>query len=155
MTDFTVMTRRSSCRFPARDGKEHALDRLLALFHPHTVVTAAEGAGTTEDVRLSTYQSKVQDYFRALEEGMQRLNRHAVSIILAHAHIAECEFGGGEWRSSVFPVNAAFLPAHVHYVALGHMHKPQAIPGAKHKRTMPGRFCKWILANGSSKRASV
>jgi exonuclease SbcD len=61
-----------------------------------------------------------------------------VSIILAHAHIAECEFGGGEWRSSVFPVNAAFLPAHVHYVALGHMHKPQAIPGTKSQARYAG-----------------
>ena len=61
-----------------------------------------------------------------------------MSIVLAHAHIAECEFGGGEWRSSVFPVNAAFLPAHVQYVALGHMHKPQVIPGAKSQARYAG-----------------
>src|SRR5213596_1718349 len=70
---------------------------------PSRLPGATEGAGTSEDVRLSTYQSKVQDYFRALEEGMERLDRHAVSIVLAHVYIADCEFGGGEWRSSVFP----------------------------------------------------
>jgi len=138
VTDFAEDTSSLIVPIPGRDGKEHALIGCLPYLHPHTVLTAAEGAGTSEDVRLSVYQSKVQEYFRALVEGMQRQNRRAVSIVLAHAHIAECEFGGGEWRSSVFPVNAAFLPAHVHYVALGHMHKPQAIPGTKSQARYAG-----------------
>lgn len=116
---------------PERDGKEKALIGCLPYLHPHHVLTAAEGANAPEDVRLATYQGKVQDYFRALTENMQRTDRNAVSVVLAHAHLAECEFGGGEWRSSVFPINAGFLPAQVHYIALGHLHKPQRIPGAK------------------------
>ena len=138
VTDFAEDTSSLIVPIPGRDGKEHALIGCLPYLHPHTVLTAAEGAGTSEDVRLRVYQSKVQEYFRALVEGMQRQNRQAVSIVLAHAHIAECEFGGGEWRSSVFPVNAGFLPAHVHYVALGHMHKPQAIPGTKSQARYAG-----------------
>lgn len=138
MTDFTEDIGSLIVPIPGRDGKEAAMIGCLPYLHPHTVVTAADGAGTSEDARLGAYQSKVQDYFRGLVEGMQRVNRHAVSIVLAHAHIAECEFGGGEWRSSVFPVNAAFLPAHVHYVALGHMHKPQAIPGTKSQARYAG-----------------
>jgi exonuclease SbcD len=116
---------------PGRDGRERALVGCLPYLHPHLVLSAAEGAGTSEDVRLSTYQGKVQDYFRALAETMQRQDRQAVTLILAHLHIAECEFGGGEWRSSVFPVSAAMLPPHVHYIALGHLHKPQPVTGAK------------------------
>lgn len=138
VTDFAEDISSLIVPIPGRDGKEHALIGCLPYLHPHTVLTAAEGAGTSEDARLSAYQSKVQEYFRALVEGVQRMNRAAVSVILAHAHIAECEFGGGEWRSSVFPINAAFLPAHVHYVALGHMHKPQAIPGTKSQARYAG-----------------
>jgi exonuclease SbcD len=138
VTDFAEDISSLIVPIPGRDGRESAAIGCLPYLHPHTVVTAADGAGTTEDARLSAYQSKVQDYFRGLVEGMRRLNRQAVSIILAHAHIAECEFGGGEWRSSVFPVSAAFLPAHVHYVALGHMHKPQAIPGTKSQARYAG-----------------
>src|SRR6266849_4599988 len=99
--------------------------------HADQVLSAAEGVGTSEDIRLSAYQSKVQDYFRALEDTIRRRDRQAVSVVLAHADILGCEFGGGEWRSNVFSLNAGILPAHVQYVALGHIHKPQAIPGAR------------------------
>ena len=59
---------------------------------------------------------------------MHQKDRNAVSIVLAHAHIAGTEFGGGEWRSSIFPIDPGVLPGQVHYVALGHMHKPQKVP---------------------------
>ncbi|MCS6925269.1 MAG: exonuclease SbcCD subunit D [Candidatus Binatia bacterium] len=131
MSDFSEHIATHIIRLPGRDGRERALIGCLPYLHPHLVVSAAEGAGMSEAARLSTYQAKIQDYLRALAETMQRQDRQAVRLILAHLHIAECEFGGGEWRSSVFPVNAAMLPPHTHYVALGHLHKPQAVPGAK------------------------
>lgn len=114
-----------------RDGKERALIGCLPYLHPHQVLSAADGAGTSEDARMSAYQAKLQDYFRALEERLQRRDKHAVAIVLAHADIQGSEFGGGEWRSNVFSLNGAILPAHVHYVALGHIHKPQPAPGAR------------------------
>ena len=60
---------------------------------------------------------------------MERTDSNAVSIVLAHAHISGTEFGGGEWRSSVFPIDPGILPGGVHYVALGHMHQPQNVSG--------------------------
>ena len=124
--------------FTSRDGTENALIGCLPYLHPHQVLTAAEGAGVSEDVRFSLYQSKVQDYFRALEETIQQRDKNAVSLLMAHLHISQCEFGGGEWRSSVFPVDVGMLPSHVHYVALGHMHKPQPITGAKSQARYAG-----------------
>lgn len=114
-----------------RDGKERALIGCLPYLHPHQVLSAADGAGTSEDARMSAYQAKLQDYFRALEEHLKRRDKHAIAIVLAHADIQGSEFGGGEWRSNVFSLNGAILPAHVHYVALGHIHKPQPAPGAR------------------------
>ncbi len=137
----------------SRDGKEKALVGCLPYLSPHSVLTAAEGVGASEDVRLATYQSKVQDYFRALEEAMKRQDRNAVTIVLAHAHLAECEFGGGEWRSSVYPVSARFLPAHVQYVALGHMHKPQVIPGASAQARYAGSILQMDFGERDQKKS--
>ncbi len=131
VSDFTEDLATHLIPLYGRNGTERAFVGCLPYLHPHLVLSAAEGAGTSADVRLSAYQSKIQDYLRALAETIQWQDRQAVSLILAHLHIAECEFGGGEWHASVLPVNAAMLPARVHYVALGHLHKPQPVTGAK------------------------
>ena len=114
---------------PQRTGGERALVGCLPYLHPHQVLTAAEGADRSESERLSAYQSMVQSYLEELEKEALRMDSNAVSIVLAHAHISGTEFGGGEWRSSVFPVDPGILPGRVHYVALGHMHQPQKVPG--------------------------
>lgn len=114
---------------PQRTGGERALVGCLPYLHPHQVLTAAEGADRSESERLSAYQSMVQSYLEELEKEALRMDGNAVSIVLAHAHISGTEFGGGEWRSSVFPIDPGILPSKVHYVALGHMHQPQKVPG--------------------------
>ena len=88
-----------------------------------------------------------------LEEAMKRQDRNAVTMVLAHAHLAECEFGGGEWRSSVYPVSARFLPAHVQYVALGHMHKPQVIPGASAQARYAGSILQMDFGERDQKKS--
>ncbi len=114
-----------------RTGGERALVSGLPYLHPHRVLPAAEGTDKSENERLSVYQSMVQDYLRALEETMRQMDPNAVSILLAHAHVSGTEFGGGEWRSSVFPVDPGIFPGRVHYVALGHMHRPQEVSGTR------------------------
>ena len=114
-----------------RTGGERALVSCLPYLHPHRVLPAAEGTDKSENERLSVYQSMVQDYLRALEETTLQMDPNAVSILLAHAHVSGTEFGGGEWRSSVFPVDPGIFPGRVHYVALGHMHQPQKVGGTQ------------------------
>lgn len=125
----------------ARSGGERALVACLPYLHPHQVLTVAEGAGKSEQERLSTYQGMVAEYFRALESAITGTDENAVSVVLAHAHISGTEFGGGEWRSSVFPIPPGVLPARVHYVALGHMHQPQEVRGT----TAQARYAGSIL----------
>ena len=136
-----------------RTGGETALIGCLPYLHPHLVLNTAEGLGMTEEGRMSAYQGKVQDFFRALVEGMQRKNPGAVSIILAHLHLLECEFGGGEWRSSVFPVATGFLPAHVQYVALGHLHKPQVVEKAKSQTRYAGSILQMDFGEREQKKS--
>ena len=131
MTDLSADPSDLIIAVPQRTGGEKALVGCLPYLHPHQVLNVAEGSDKSESERLRVYQSKVQDYLRALEEAMQRLDRNAVSVVLAHAHIAGTEFGGGEWRSSVFPIDPGILPSRVHYVALGHMHQPQQVSGTQ------------------------
>ena len=138
---------------PARAGGETALIGCLPYLHPHLVLSTAESVGMTEETRLSAYQGKVQAFFSALVEGIRRRDRGAVSIVLAHLHLLECEFGGGEWRSSVFPVNTGFLPAHVQYVALGHLHKPQIVENAKSQTRYAGSILQMDFGERDQKKS--
>ena len=137
----------------ARAGGEQALIGCLPYLHPHLVLNTAESMGMTEEGRISAYQGKVQEFFRALVEGMQRKDSGAVSIVLAHLHLLECEFGGGEWRSSVFPVATGFLPAHVQYVALGHLHKPQVVEKAKSQTRYAGSILQMDFGERDQKKS--
>ena len=133
MTDVSETLSDLIVPIPQRTGGEKALVSCLPYLDPHRVLTTAEGIDKSETERLSTYQSKVQEYLRALEESMLRMDGNAVSVVLAHAHISGAEFGGGEqeWRSSVLPIPPGILPSRVHYMALGHMHKPQKVGGTQ------------------------
>jgi DNA repair protein SbcD/Mre11 len=137
----------------ARAGGELALIGCLPYLHPHLVLNTAESMGMTEEGRISAYQGKVQEFFRALVEGMQRKDSGAVSIVLAHLHLLECEFGGGEWRSSVFPIATGFLPAHVQYVALGHLHKPQVVEKAKSQTRYAGSILQMDFGEREQKKS--
>lgn len=138
---------------PSRDGKECALVGCFPYLHPHHALTAAEGANMTEMERLVVYQSTVQERLSTLQTTMAKRDPHAISLLLAHAHISGCEFGGGEWRSSVFPIAAAFLPPHMHYVALGHMHKSQAIPGAQSQARYAGSILQMDFGERDQKKS--
>lgn len=137
----------------ARSGGEKALIGCLPYLHPHLVLSTAESMGMTEEGRISAYQGKVQEFFRALVEEMRRKDPGAVSIVLAHLHLLECEFGGGEWRSSVFPVGTGFLPAHVQYVALGHLHKPQVVEKAKSQTRYAGSILQMDFGERDQKKS--
>ncbi len=138
---------------PARAGGEQALVGCLPYLHPHLVLNTAESLGMTEEGRISAYQAKVQGFFRALVEDMRRKNPGAVSIVLAHLHLLECEFGGGEWRSSVFPVATGFLPAGVQYVALGHLHKPQVVEKSKSQTRYAGSILQMDFGERDQKKS--
>ena len=131
MTDLSADPSDLIVPVPQRTGGEKALVGCLPYLHPHQVLTTAEGTDRSESERLSMYQSMVQDYLQDLSKAMERMDSKAVSVVLAHAHISGTEFGGGEWRSSVFPIDPGILPSGVHYVALGHMHQPQKVPGTQ------------------------
>jgi exonuclease SbcD len=58
----------------------------------------------------------------------------AVNVVLAHLYATGAKLGGGEREATVgldYAVPAGRLPANASYVALGHIHRPQRIPGSR------------------------
>lgn len=56
-----------------------------------------------------------------------------VNVVLAHTYVERALSGGGERVAHLggdYAVSASVFPSHVHYVALGHLHRPQRIEGA-------------------------
>jgi exonuclease SbcD len=58
----------------------------------------------------------------------------AVNVILGHWYATGAKLGGGEREATVgmdYAVPAGRLPSDASYVALGHIHRPQKVPGAR------------------------
>jgi DNA repair protein SbcD/Mre11 len=82
------------------------------------------------------------------DEGMGKLleayagafGDRAINMIVGHAFIHGAQPGGSERQVTIggdYAVSPARLPGTANYVALGHIHKPQAIRGAP----CPARYC--------------
>lgn len=99
----------------------------LLPFFPHTLLTRAselfEGSG--KDVR--TYEEAVATLL-----GKSRLNLapDGVNLLLGHFQMAEGRTSGSERRihmSAPYEVSARHVPPGLHYVGLGHLHRPQQV----------------------------
>jgi len=83
---------------------------------------AAENAATY-DTRMRALLSSLSDSFGA----------GTVNIVVAHCTIVGGKTGGGEREAQTifdYWVDATAFPASAHYVALGHLHRTQRLPGA-------------------------
>jgi DNA repair protein SbcD/Mre11 len=125
---------------PSRDGKEIGLIACLPFVSPRYFSSATD---QFEDLARGYI-----DY----DEGMGRLlsayagafRDDAVSVVMGHMFVAGAEPGGGERQVTIGPdyaVSAARLPGTVHYVGLGHIHKPQSVRRAP----SPTRYCGSLL----------
>jgi exonuclease SbcD len=69
---------------------------------------------------------------------------HPIRILLAHLHVEGSKTGGGERSIHIgdtYAVPAARLPRNLHYLALGHLHRPQDVAAPS-----PARFAGSPLA---------
>jgi exonuclease SbcD len=81
----------------------------------------------------------------AVFAGMARAFRSdRVNVLLAHAMIDGARIGGGEQELTIgmtYAISPARIPGTASYVALGHLHRPQAVPSAP----SPTRFAGSLL----------
>ncbi len=72
------------------------------------------------------------------------LEPHPIRILMAHAHVHGSALGGGERSIHIgdtYALTPASLPKDLHYIALGHIHRPQEVGGPS-----PTRFAGSPLA---------
>lgn len=123
---------------PARDGGIITLHnrhgdaaRVAAIpFAPaRALVTAADLAEDPTDARF-----QYAHHFRALVSALSsEFREDTVNVLMAHTHLEGASLShseravhlGREWAAEV-----AAIPARAHYVALGHIHKPQRMEAA-------------------------
>lgn len=75
------------------------------------------------------YRARLHRIVEALTAGF---DQSAVNLVLAHLTIVGGTIGGGERTAQTiwdYSIDAGAFPAAAHYVALGHLHKPQRMPG--------------------------
>jgi exonuclease SbcD len=102
---------------------------MLPFAHPRYMVAS--------DVLVGDDTKAAQTYAERFEEMVtllcSRFRADTVNLLCAHAHMEGVTIGGTERRvhiGSEWAATAQALPTSAHYVALGHIHKPQPVPGA-------------------------
>jgi exonuclease SbcD len=110
-------------------GKEKARIACIPWLSQRYIVKAAQlMAHDAADTR-GLYEERMQAIVEAL---VRPFEPDAVNIILGHMTLANGQMGGGERQAQTifdYWVNPTIFPATAHYVALGHLHKQQTMPG--------------------------
>jgi len=120
---------------PSRDGSEAAIVACI----PFVPERRFGDAAALFDDRASAYTA-YDEGMGAVMAGMARAFRaDRVNVVLGHLMIDGAKIGGGEQELTIgmaYAVSPTRLPATATYVALGHLHRPQAIRRAP----CPARF---------------
>jgi exonuclease SbcD len=92
-------------------------------------IRALEMFELTEAQAQATYADHLA---RLLESLCESFDDSAVNLITTHLTVVGGVMGGGEREAHTilsYAVPAFIFPANTHYVALGHLHRPQTLPG--------------------------
>ncbi|HEV2260050.1 MAG TPA: exonuclease SbcCD subunit D [Streptosporangiaceae bacterium] len=111
-----------------RHGEAVNVAALPFLSHRHAVRAA--------EVLLHDFAEHSLDYARQFADMVavltERFTSDAVNVVMAHATLLGGRRGGGErdvQTSLGYELSASMFPPTAHYVALGHLHRGQEIPG--------------------------
>jgi exonuclease SbcD len=123
-----------------RDGEAWRLIALPFLSQRYAV-RAAELFDLTAAEANQTYADHVARLLARLAEGF---GTDTVNLVTSHLTVVGAMAGGGEREAHTimgYAVPATVFPASAHYVALGHLHRAQPVPGPA-----PVRYCGSPLA---------
>ncbi len=120
-----------------REAGRAAVGRTLIKLHDDRgiprVVCAAVPYLRPGDLPLSPSASLLAEIYRDVADAANTVAAGLPLIVTGHLHIsggAISDLGGRIVIGGEEAVSAAIFPASIGYVALGHLHKPQAIPGS-------------------------
>jgi exonuclease SbcD len=114
---------------PSRDGSEAALIACVPFVPERRFGDAAALFRATED----WYQSYAEGMGRLLTAMTSPFREDRVNVLLAHLFTDGAIPGGGEHQITIgieYAISPSRLPATASYIALGHVHRPQAVRGA-------------------------
>jgi exonuclease SbcD len=114
---------------PSRDGIQEARVACVPFVPERRFGSAVELFEATE-AWFQSYADGVGNLLAAMASGFRD---DAVNVVLAHLYAAGAKLGGGEREVTVgleYAVPASRLPAQAAYIALGHIHRPQRVPGS-------------------------
>jgi exonuclease SbcD len=112
------------------DGRETALVATLPFLSQRHVVRAADLMERDASDHGVAYADRVGRLITLLSAPFRG---DTVNLIAAHCMVAGGALGGGERSAHTvfdYSVPATVFPGTAHYVALGHLHRRQALPGA-------------------------
>ena len=112
----------------ANKSGETACVALFPFQSKRGIVTAEALMSDDPDTHQQEYSGRCRNIARALCAGF---GAGTVNLVVAHLTVVGAAVGGGERTAHIFDyyVPADIFPESAHYVALGHIHKPQNIPG--------------------------
>lgn len=121
--------RGSLVEVPSRTGSDAAVVACVPFVPPRRFGDAAALFRATED----WYLSYAEGMGRLLSVMAQEFRPDRVNVLLAHMFMDGASAGGGEHQVTIgieYAVSPSRLPSTASYVALGHVHRPQAVRGA-------------------------
>jgi len=114
----------------SRDGAERAKIAVLPFLSQRYVIKATDLMQFDAQDHGQLYDSRVRSLLAALCEGF---GSDTVNVIAAHLTVGGGRLGGGERAAHTvfeYEVGALGFPPTAQYVALGHLHRRQKLPGA-------------------------
>jgi DNA repair protein SbcD/Mre11 len=115
-------------RFTARSDGADVQVAVLPFLSQRYAVRAAEIVANTPSENVRAYDEQVRQVIGSLTGGF---GAGTVNLVMSHVTCLGGTFGGGERSAqSIFEysVPASVFPVSAHYVALGHLHRRQALP---------------------------
>jgi exonuclease SbcD len=115
-------------RFTARSDGADTQVAVLPFLSQRYAVRAAEIVANSPSENVRAYDEQVRQVIGSLTGGF---GASTVNLVMSHITCVGGTFGGGERSAqSIFEysVPASIFPISAHYVALGHLHRRQALP---------------------------
>jgi exonuclease SbcD len=116
-------------RVASRDGRETALVACLPFLSQRWVVKADDLMARTASETAVDYAERVRRLLASLTD---RFEAGTVNIVAAHCMVHGATLAGSERTAHTvfeYSIGATAFPASAHYVALGHLHRQQSLPG--------------------------
>ena len=96
------------------------------------------GEMDSDEDRLKTYGERIKSLFDSLRKNYRE---DTINLAVSHLFAMGSEEGGSERSIQLggsYIVNGSCLPEEAQYIALGHVHKPQVVPGTNKKARYSG-----------------